>query len=129
MPKIQVVPDPIDCVPTCAEERRQIGVRNVSILHCRRVNQPPQNVVVSDLLHSSPRNRNGLFLSNRVSDSRDQLGAATKHPFQFCDGRSPSRPRDVVVEGKNLSQTRCIVSDLVCHKHLSLSTNSGKLTQ
>ena len=115
MPKIQVVPDPIDCVPTRTEECRQLGVRKESILHCGCVNQPPQNTVVSDVLSSSPRNRNRLFLSDGVFDSRNQLSSATKHLFQLCDGHSPLGPREVVVEGRDLLQACCVVSDLRCN--------------
>ena len=76
---------------------------------------PLQKVVVSDVLSSSLRNRNRLFLSDGVFDSRNQLSSATKHLFQLCDGHSPLGPREVVVEGNDLLQACCVISGLCCN--------------
>ena len=64
-----------------ASERRQFRVGDLHVLRRRCVDQPNQNVVVSDAPPTSPQNRNRHFPSNCVFDSRNQLGDATKHLF------------------------------------------------
>ena len=89
VPEVQVVSDPIHRVPTRAEHRRQFGVGDVPVLHRRCVDQPPQNGVVSDVPPPFPRNRNRLFLSDGVFDSRNQLSSqpnifsALRRPLSF----------------------------------------------
>ena len=87
--------------------------QRVPVRHRCCVNKPYQNVVVYDVLSPFPRDRNVLFLCNCAFNSRNQLGSAPKHFFQFLGCQSPPGPQQVVVEGKDLSQTRRVVSDLV----------------
>ena len=104
----------VERLPTRTEECRQLGVRKESILHCGCVNQPPQNTVVSDVLSSSPPNRNRLFWSMAFL-TRAISSAPNQTSFQLCDGNSPLGPREVVEEGKDLLQACCVVSDLCCN--------------
>ena len=105
----------VERLPTRTEERRQLGVRNCQF-----------SIAVASIAHHKtllflvfflPLRGIGIgfFLSDGVFDSCNQLSSATKHLFQLCDGHSPFGPREVVVEGKDLLQACCVVSDLCCN--------------